>query len=573
MYNRYYSYDNIDLWDGDAWKDYFSPVRYLFLRVEEINHERFRVQPHTGAYEGRTDGIYNAKTMSNFYQEYIDRWAARGMYFHATEMGSVCWTAMIPDEVRTGQSRAPKVLVVLGDADYSDPNWMIHALIRNDDITDMAAAERMVVLYINMNGVNYSGTPFGVIQEFSVIYNLLMDHLYLDVRPLEAEGVGLDDIEGYSPDGTAVEDLNGIPVVEISHRWQNMYSGVMDIGAGWLQHPLFDKDAFIHSPQGRAAAESLAYEHRFDTLDSGAFTEYWRSRGLEITSHDYKDYQWISCVPLRCSEQAAGEKLPVMLIFIEVTYQDPHQPITACAVYHDYLELAAAGEMILLFFALESPDANDMFYPITLEAAQIYPIDLSRVYVTGQSHNGYFAERFAHTHHDKVAAVAPLGIHPGFPEPEWSTSIVPVTDEMVEEAAGFDMPTIVITSRAESRNGRLHCRQDDEQFSSAARAWQRRMKAQRCRVPSVEEINAALTDHNTLRARIGFPVDSAREEYHFGAPVYIGDLVNAEGKNHFRLAMLENNTHIISAQMPEISWEFLKRFARDIETGETIELY
>ena len=247
--------------------------------------------------------------------------------------------------------------------------------------------------------------------------------------------------------------------------------------------------------------------------------------------------------------------------------------VSACAAYKGYLELAATGELIALFFALESVKDNDRFYNIAVEAAKIYPIDLTRVYATGQSHNGYFCDEFAHRFHDKIAAVAPLSNHPGIPEPEWTTSPNPVTDEMIEEWSSHDMPTIGVTSVAESRNQNLHCRRDDEAFSSASRAYQRRLRSQRCAVPSVEEINKVSSDPNPVIADIGYPFDQVWVEYHKEAPVYIGEMVNREGKRHFRTAFLTNQTHFIAPQMPEISWAFLKRFARNLETGETIELY
>lgn len=584
MFNRYYSYDNIGLWESEAWAGYYSTVKALFIRIQEINHEQFRQPAHDGPYEGRSDGQYNAKVKSCLYQDYIDGLAEKGMAFRASEMAGVVWAALIPDEVKSGEMRTPKIMAVLGDADFSDPNWMIHVLKKNDPVTEMAARERMALLYLTVDGVNYSDALQGVIQEFSVYYNILPDNLYLDISPLKKAGLMLKDVKGFvytDSNGNTVDDpdsfeetIGNIPVINISHRWQNFAGGGLDISSDFVRHPLFNREAFIHSPQGAACAASLKIDHSYDTIDNGEFVEYWRRKGLQMESHDFRNYQWISCVPLGCTEQMqGGEKLPVVLIFQEVTYQDPHQPVNAAGLYRGYLELAAAGELIALFFALEDVESNDMFMEIAEEAASMYPIDLSRVYVTGHSHNGYFTERFAMRHHAKVAAIAPLGIHPGLPEPEWTTSPIPVTDEMVEDARTYTMPAIIVTSRAESRNEKLHCRRDDEDFSSAARAWQRRMKANRCHVPSVEEINAPLHDSNPVRAGIGFPVDRAFEEYHSYSPVYIGDVLNDDGKNYLRLAILQNSTHIVSAQMPEISWEFMKRFARDLETGETIELY
>ena len=582
MYNTEYSYENLPMWDPAAWADHYSPVRYLFHRIEEINHSLYRTKAGEGPYAGREDGEFNAKTMSFFYPEYISKWKDKGLIFHSTEMGSVCWTAMIPTEVYEGKEHAPKILVVLCDADFSDPNWSIHTLTKYDAYTAYAAEQKYVVLYISMIDVNKGDVPFGVMQEFSVIYNLKMDEVLLDVSHLVDNGVKLAQIDGFSlkdPQGNPVADpdaririFNGVPVLDISHQWQNRYSGVMEINTPWVQHPKFDREGFIHSQQGRAMADELRIEFDYDYGDDPAFLKKWDAMGLELKSHDYEGYQWISCVPKGFLGQTAN-KLPVMLIFQEVTYQDRHQVVSAAAAYKNYMELAAEGELIVLFFALESVKDNDRFYDIAVEASKIYPIDMTRVYCTGQSHNGYFCDTFAHRFHNKIAGVAPLSNHPGIPEPAWTTSPNPVSDEMVEEWTRHDMPTIGVTSIAESLNQGLHCRKDDDLFSSAARAYQRRLKSQRCKVPSVEEIIAVRQDPNPVRAEMVYPYDDVWVEYHDGAPVYIGEVVNNEGKRHFRMAMLTNQTHFIAPQMPMLSWEFLKRFARNLETGETIELW
>ncbi|MBE6016525.1 MAG: hypothetical protein E7233_02795 [Lachnospiraceae bacterium] len=581
MYNKYYSYENISLYEPETWAGHFSPVRYLFHKIEEINNRHYRFKAGEGPYASRT-GEYNAKTLSYFYPEYIDGWKEKGMVFHSTEMGGICWTAMIPQDVYDRKVRVPKVLVVLSDADFSDPNWSIHVLTKHEDYTQKACAEGAVVLYITVNGANLNDTPFGVMQEFSVIYNILMDKVFLDVSALTETKSSLKDIPGFyyaDENGNAAEDpdqfiteLLGIPVLDISHRWQNRYSGCMEVNAKWIQHPKFDRDMFVHSEQGRELADQLRIEYDFDYGDDPAFIDYWDERGLIVESHDYDDYQWISCVP-KCLAGQTGYKLPAVLIFQEVTYQDRHQPVGAIAAYSGYAKLAAQGELIALFFALEDPASNERFYGILQDAAKIYPIDLTRVYVTGHSHNGYFSDLFAHKFYRSIAAVAPLGNHPGIPEPAWTTSPYPVTDEQVDEWAGHDMPTAVITTLSESRSGRLHCRQDDEQFSSAARAFQRRQKALNCPIMSVEEILAAQSDPDPLRAAIEYPLDDVWVEYHDGSAAYVGELKNNEGKKHYRLVMLTNQGHFISHQMAETGWEFMRRFARDLETGETIELY
>ena len=58
-----------------------------------------------------------------------------------------------------------------------------------------------------------------------------------------------------------------------------------------------------------------------------------------------------------------------------------------------------------------------------------------------------------------------------------------------------------------------------------------------------------------------------------GDEVYISDYHDENGRWLYRFASIENTPHMIMPQMAELSWEFMRRFARDPETGESIELY
>ena len=53
---------------------------------------------------------------------------------------------MIPQDVYDKKVRVPKVLVVLSDADFSDPNWSIHVLTHYDSYTQLAAKEGFVIV-------------------------------------------------------------------------------------------------------------------------------------------------------------------------------------------------------------------------------------------------------------------------------------------------------------------------------------------------------------------------------------------------------------------------------------------
>jgi hypothetical protein len=53
----------------------------------------------------------------------------------------------------------------------------------------------------------------------------------------------------------------------------------------------------------------------------------------------------------------------------------------------------------------------------------------------------------------------------------------------------------------------------------------------------------------------------------------IGDMLNQAGKPHLKRVGLENNPHIPTSSILDLAWSYVRRFARDLQTGETIELY
>ena len=84
-------------------------------------------------------------------------------------------------------------------------------------------------------------------------------------------------------------------------------------------------------------------------------------------------------------------------------------------------------------------------------------------------------------------------------------------------------------------------------------------------------MEAALESKDLAERKNGVPADHTEVRYVMGHEVYIADVYNNAGKHHLRFATLDNLPHMITPQMAELSWEFLRRFARD-ENGRIVEL-
>jgi len=579
-WNKNYTYKNIDLWKAESWKDKYSLTCKLAKWIGDKNNALIRDKANLGIYDGRSDGIFDAKTGSVSYPDVIKYWDEKGLFYKATEMGGVCWIAMLPHDVRNGMNNDPEVITVLHDADFTNQNWAMNTIEYYHDYNETAAKEGVVMLYVISDGINDTFRYIGILQELAVIFRLKMNHVFMDISTVVDTGTKLSEIPGFvyrdlegkaiDPD-TAVEYIGKIPVLDITSRWQNRISLLYEfITSEMSQHPAFNLDRHIHSACGRKMAEAMELEHKYEDAQDTRLLKLLESKGLRYESHDKNGQQWVSVAPLNAYDKGA-EKIPVMLIFQEVTFINKYQPVIALSSFYEYLDIAAGGELMLLFFAMESADDNDLFYDIVKDAAKIYPIDLSRVYVTGHSHNGHFTAEFMRRYHKEVAAVATLGMSHGLLAPGYSHEVIKVTDEMVEMMTGFDVPLINIIGIGE--NEFTNYALGTQGYKNAVDSWQRRLKAFNCPMKSYEEIAAVKNSPDYATRMVGVPNDGTDIQYKYGCECYIANIRNNSGKYHLRLVTLENLPHICAPQMPGLSWDFVRRFARDLKTGEVIELY
>ena len=90
---------------------------------------------------------------------------------------------------------------------------------------------------------------------------------------------------------------------------------------------------------------------------------------------------------------------------------------------------------------------------------------------------------------------------------------------------------------------------------------------------TVEEIVATKDSPDYTIRMLGIPADKAETIWMNGNEIYIADIKNNAGKYHLRIVGEENMPHNTTPNQQIVSWSWLRRFARDLETGESIELY
>jgi pimeloyl-ACP methyl ester carboxylesterase len=234
---------------------------------------------------------------------------------------------------------------------------------------------------------------------------------------------------------------------------------------------------------------------------------------------------------------------------------------------------------------MEDLNSNDMLCAILDDAETKYPIDRSRVYITGHSHNGFFSFEFARRHPDVIAAVATMGNPAGLVSSELTgNKVLFRSDAELEVFRQMDMPVINLSGCGEFLS--LFPLRDDldkiphvkgnwqpSDFESKAKIWQRRLYYSNCPVKSFEEILAASDSKDKATRSLGIPNDHNQTIWKDGFEHYILDINNNAGKCHLRIVGIENIPHMPIMSMMDLAWDFLRRFARDRRTFEVVELY
>jgi hypothetical protein len=586
--NKYYNYGGMFLWDQSQWLKRSAPVTPLLLETLRLKKENFgKNQKLISGADGHEVLYYSKKTNTYVFKDVKQYYKDKGQSFRQTGMGAADWIAIYPERLDKYEGPEPEVLIVLEFRDGKDPWAAMDILERHKILTDTIIAEGKAVVYFMYSQVTeQSYFAFtNITQEIAAYLHINLTKIYLDVSPIIEAGKKLSDIKGLEledvnrakmadPDA-CVEELTAlkIPSVNISGQWSDGTS-LTALIIKISENPSFSKyfiaDRIIQSQTGKRMAEGFKLEYYYDTPEHPELEKHFDKMGLCIGRHITKGDQWYSIVPKQVYDEP-GKKLPVMLLLVEVSQVIPHRVLTAFSNYYEYIELAASGDLMLVMFALEDIESNERMFDIYEEVIRDFPADSSRVYLSGFSHNSQLAIDLCHRHHDKLAGMATLGHRPGYQNPSYSNDSVPISDQMIEEMSCYDMPVINICGIYE--NDFYRKTPGSEEFKNLVDAWQRRLKASRCPIQSFEEIAAAQNATDYITNSVCLKSDRKELQMMFGLECFINDYKNIDGNYHLRLVTLGDLVHTYAPQMPHFSWNFLRRFSREISSGKIIELY
>lgn len=570
--NQYYTYENLFLWDHDTWEARNGELEALLFHLYRQNYALRKAECSKDYYADHPDTTLIPKTNSFLFPDIVAQWEEKGLHYHCTGMGGINWIAMVPKACMEGRLHNPTVLVVPNCTDIENPRWAMNTLKHYEAYNEYAAANDVLVLYLNQGIDDCKGVFVDIMLEVCAIFRINFTNAYIDLTTLHVAGQALEDVPGLKREAFGQEEsINGIPVISIANIWESTMAHQEHVRRSNRRKAQFDAERLAHSTVGRRMADSMRVEWEYDRTSTDPLQKArWAKMGLSCVEHFTDAERWLTMTPESALENPK-KKIPLLLVMKEVRDASDFMTLTAFQFYYDFLEIAANGECMMLFFAMESVQDNELLVKLIEETKEKYPVDPSRIYLVGQSHNGYLALEFARRHVDTIAAIATLNDRHGISAPAYSRDNVIVTDEMLEDMSQHDLPLINFCGIAENIFHTTAPGTAD--YANNIDAFQRRLKGFRCPVRSAEEIAAAINSDNLAERMNGVPADRTDVRYVMGNEMYICDYKNVDGKWHLSMVTIENLPHMISPAMAETAWSFLRRFARDQQTGEIIERY
>ena len=592
--NYKYGYKDIEQWYQEDAPVQQIPLEKLIAAIKSIPEERGDIDedpayaPSTWEAVKKTEA-YHYKTGCIDDVDAVGALHAARISYESKEMGATRWLVLTPTERLEKRDAVLPLLVVFHEENYDDPFWSVKTLKLFDAyIREQIEKKDRTILFIvsNFNGpVNmFKGMITEGIQNYCGDRNRVL----VDVSHLLRSGVRLSGIKDFAyvtesgeavcdPDA-CIEKLGSVSVLNFSRRWVTPWRPHRIDGAG---DGTVDREWMIHSELGRRLLLGNQFGLRYKSPEDPEVQAYWNSIGLNYHAHYVHGERWVIFTP----QHSALDKLPLVLCYGEVNEPDDQSIAAFYGDYEAYCRIAAQGDCAVVIFAMEDPRWNDWFEEIVQDAAAMYPIDLSRVYMTGHSHNGHFTQEFARRKPNVLAAIAPLGNSPGLPSPAVSHEAVAVDDERAAVMETIDMPTCILCGCKEVGclvpvNAAGHAFEagiNVEGYAASAEGkmamWNRRLKAERCPQQTEEELLAAADSSNKVERVLGFPCERTEIVYIDGLEHYVADIRNNDGKYHFRVVAIENMPHMTLPSMHQMAWNYMRRFARDQKTGEIIELW
>ncbi len=576
--NRYFSYDNMELWDPKYWGERSLPINNLAQWIGQIDP---LVETEYALPDGMDEDLH--EDVSGFLgylpPEEAAYWEEKGYNIELHHIWVAKWISLVPKcAVRNSGVVFPTVLSL--HQEHIQTSWPAKTMRKYRKLAEEAVKKQMILLITVTDGRDVTSQYANIIMEAVSLYPIDYRNIFLDVSAVYTSGHTLAQVDGgvkadsrgntlKDPDSTVLH-LGSFQILDVSAICkgcgspnQGQLVGVEGQTGG---NAAYDADRFVHTLAAKRLAEPLTLEYRYSSDKDPELLHYWEKMGLHYETHDFNHERYVTMTPMSVYDDPQN-KIPILLIFQEVYYYNDHLPIEAAAYWFEYCKIAAQGECMLLFYACENYEHNKNMYNVFLDACKQYPVDQSRVYVTGYSHNGGTAVRFAYDYPNVITAIA--GGLPGMGGPGTTPEM---QKKINEQQSKIDMPCIQVIGCCEHTAPVREPTFENCGFPSS-RMKMNALIAGNCPEKTEDDFRAAFRSSDKATRMLGLPNDKNEVLYLEGLEHYIADVKNKNGKYHLRFASIENAPHNPFPTKQILEWSFVRRFARDPDTHEIIELY
>ncbi len=312
----------------------------------------------------------------------------------------------------------------------------------------------------------------------------------------------------------------------------------------------FDVDTFINSAMGEKILSTIIYELCLvgdSNYASDYMVNYWQGRGLIEKAYDTEEVatSWLTFTPDYMLEEGNADEYPVVFCF------HGNGGTLFEAINHGFVNICYDNEFMVVV-----PDNNNMqadlvtgnitAYLDRMEA-EGYPIDRTKVYVTGMSKGNMSSMYAGIVCSDIIAGVAG---HSGsgffFSIDQYSEDAVvsPLRVTAEQIAAANTMPLYIQTGACD-----MHQLPYTDAALVGINAW----------LDMLGVTNDALRTEDNM---LGITADKVYTQYIDGTRHTLCEYFDADGINMMTLVGIDNHPHWVTPSYAQNAWDFLKTFSR-----------
>ena len=322
----------------------------------------------------------------------------------------------------------------------------------------------------------------------------------------------------------------------------------------------YDVNAFINSHMGEVMMEQCwHYVEWSDPMDEGLI-EYWKNYegGVLKEMHHVGDeeFEWASYVPMSAyEEENAEKKYPVMVV---CRGGNDAKYTAECFGFVHYA--AESQEYMVVMPTDREPDAVQK---LLAELKEDYPVDESRIYITGNSMGGLTTLNNGWAYPETFAAIAPFGIG----------AQNNLTEEQTAKIAEVKMPINYLYGTMDCYHSFPITECGMKDVDTGVAEINALLSADDCVFEelTVEEAQKLVAESDDpVKQVTGLNYTYTWSEELDDTTYHFGEYRTEDGVPMYRVTIAQDGTHWHSPSYAKLVWEYFSQFSRDTESGALI---